>query len=178
MSTSQTKPLILTVGQRDAIVAILRGEIKAEAKGNKRLFFEVRAGKLMRQFNYLLGFSDTANVLYRDVCGFMGSSYGRGRDEAQVGIDVMCRWTGLKERTIQKYIRELTLSGSLPLLEKRVQGGLGGRRNVYGFVLDPFQLAQRQALDARTATPEDDNVAIRAPIEIIDGQALPNRSSN
>jgi hypothetical protein len=80
----------------------------------------------------------------------------------------MERWLGKKARAIQNDIRELTLSGALPLLEKREQGGLGGKRTVYAWVSDPFELAERQLLRAATAQPADLNVARRAPIRIVD----------
>ena len=165
---SAPSPLVLSVEQKNKILSIL----------NEKLFYEVRAGKLMRNFNHVLGFSCTASLLYRDIAGLMGASKTRRPDEVQVGISVMRRWMSgrspqgsIKERAsraVQNDIRELTLSGPLPLIEKRVQGGLGGKRTVYSFVTDPFKLAERQLTRAKYAAAGEHNISTRAAIQIID----------
>src|SRR5687768_588105 len=159
-ANDRAEQLVVSVNQKDRIIAILN---------DGKLFAEVRAGKLMRNFNHLLSFSPSANILYRDIAALMGQSRGRRNDETQVGIMVMERWLGKKKRAVQNDIRELTLSGALPLLEKREPGGLGGKRTVYAWVRDPFSLAEKQLLRAREAQPGDVNVATRAPIQIVDG---------
>ena len=95
----------------------------------------------------------------------MGADKSRGRDEVQVGVEVMSRWLGCGERAVQKTIRELTLSGSLPLIQKRIPGGLG-HTTLYAFVHDPFALAARQAEAAAVGGKR--NISTRRAIVITD----------
>jgi hypothetical protein len=169
-----SKPiLVLTADQKEAILKILNGN------GKKKMFFESRAGRLMRAFNNVLGFSGPAHLLYLHLAGFMGIDKKRARDEVQVGADVMARWLGCKERAVQKFIRELTLSGPLPLIDKRVPGGVG-KTTLYAFVCDPFELAARQA-EAALANCGARNVSTRPAIEIVgnaDRSTLPHSRSS
>lgn len=153
-------PLVLTVDQRDEVLSILNSGYQ-----KKQLFLVVRADRLLRQFNHVLKFSIPAQALYTRLAGFMGADKTRGRDEVQVGVDVMARWLGIGNRGVQKVIRELTLSGSLPLIQKRIPGGLG-HTTLYAFVRDPFALAAKQA-DAAEAGGSR-NVSTRPRIAIVD----------
>ena len=159
------RPLIVSAAQKAAILDILN---------DQRLFAEVRAGKLMRNFNHILRFSCTASLLYHDLAGFMRKNHG-GQFQTKIAISKMQLWMGGRsQRAVQDDIRELTLSGPLPLIRKLVPGGMGGRRTLYGFVLNPFDLAEQQLTQAQTARRGTINIATRPPIQIV--EQLPSDS--
>lgn len=161
VTPKQGGPLIISAAQKAKMLAILNDE---------QLWADTRAGKLMRNFNHLLRFSCSASLLYHDLAGFMRKGHG-GSYQTKIAISKMQQWMGGRcERAVQADIRELTLGGPLPLICKLEQGGLGGRRTLYGFVLDPFALAEQQLRHSQTAPRGLKNVATRPPIQVVEGR--------
>jgi hypothetical protein len=134
----RSKPLPeLTPDVRDGIVALL---------SNPKTGPGTRAAYLCRRFPSYLGISPRARLLYVLLAGFIGADH-KTTGTICVSMRKLAEWLQCSPRAAQNAVRELVRSGPFPLLTSLP--GRQGRASEYGFVCNPFALADRQELDAQ-----------------------------
>ncbi len=105
-----------------------------------------RAAYLCRKYSRYLGISARARLLYVLLSGFIGAD-GRSNGRITVPMKKLAEWLDCTPRVAQSAVRELVRSGPLPLMTSNP--GRPGRASEYGFVSNPFALAEQQAEDAQ-----------------------------
>jgi hypothetical protein len=101
-----------------------------------------RAGHFMRTVGASLKFSIQARYLYVQIASLMTQT-----STAKVPTTAIRNWLGgVSVRTATRVIAELTRTGPVPLLTQTP--GRPGRPSVYGFVVNPWALAETQAKQA------------------------------